>query len=284
MADLSITIPSPQLTTGQYFKVRYRQLPSGSWSAYSNRSNAAFTISGLTEGDVEIEFKLVNADGSECAAVYRTYKVYGDYDCIGFDHELVPENKLVYLELTYTLPLGHTAPPCGWELEYTDPNGTVVIPYSTLPPSGKIRLKVPNVTGIIKMKALLCNGKSKVCYVDDVTPVYVPPPCIPMYNPSMTLVEERNNGKCEYFLVIKFTQSIPASTNPKLVYQQSDVIGMGDYFNGTLPISPTTTVIKRKLNPLIKPNAEYFKYNATFIDNCGSGIQIIDEVIWRNCY
>ena len=284
MADLNITIPSPQLTTGQYFKVRYRQLPSGTWSGYSNQSNAPFTITGLSVGDYQLEFKLVNADASECAAVYRVYTITPDYECISFSSNTVGVNNITYFELTYTLPPGHTAPPCGWELEYSDGTTTKTSTYASLPPSGTLRMPVPNVAGVVRVFALLCNGKKKECHAGDVTPVVYPPPCIPMSNVSINILEQLNNGVCEYFLEIKFTQSSPTTTSAWLKYDQAKYLLAFDKFAGFIPIPANANKILWKLNPTLASNFEMISYNISFIDRCQSQTFIKELTIDRLCW
>lgn len=285
MADVTITIPLPKLIAGEYFKERHRLLPSSVWSGYTNRGNAAFTITGLSAGDYEFEFILVKADATECPAVYRKYTLYGDYECISFSSGLVDYNGIVRLDMTYTLPGGHTPPPCGWEVEYTDNNGnTTVVPYATLPASGKISMQVKNVSAILRIYALLCNGKKKQCHVNDVTPIFIPPPCTPMSGVNINLVEEFNNGKCEYFIEITFTQSSPATTSAHLIYEQTNNILNTDKFKGYVPLLPNATKLKWKINPDLWPGTEFIKYNINIIDRCGNGNLVIDEILWRSCF
>lgn len=82
MAELTVTIPYPILTAGQSFKVRYRALPAGGFSAPSSRTNAAFTITGLTAGtQYEFEIIVVNADASECPPTFWYGTPQDEYSC-----------------------------------------------------------------------------------------------------------------------------------------------------------------------------------------------------------
>lgn len=285
MADVTVSIPLPVLAAGEYFKERHRELPSGIWSGYTNRSNAAFTITGLSEGEYEFEFILVKADGTHCPAVYRTYRVYGDYDCIAFNSQLVHNNGIVQLEITYTIPGGHTDPACGWEIEYVDVNfNTVTIPYTTLPASGKISLTVKNVYGTVRVYALLCNDKKKQCYAGDVVPIVIPPPCIPMSSVVINLVEKNNNGKCEYYIEVTFNQSSPATTVARLNYQQNQGFPNADRFNGSVPILPNAKKLLWKLNPALLDELEYIQYDVVFYDGCNTSTQVIGKQLWRSCF
>lgn len=272
MADLTITIPAPTLTTGQYFKERHRQLPSGAWGSYTNRTNAAFTITGLTPGDYEFEFILVNADETHCPPVYRTYTLIGDYECITFASEMKKVGSLYHIEITYTLPPGHTDPACGWEVEYIQNGMSSKFTYTNLPASGIIKIPCQNIGTVLYIRALLCNGRSKDCHVNDVQ-AFNDPPCQPFSNVVITIDEVQvYSDYCEYYLNITFTQSVPATTNVQLNYVQwtSGVIA-GDSFNGTVAISPTAGTFRRRLNPMLMQGEMCMKYYVSFIDVCNNG-------------
>lgn len=286
MADITITIPGPKLTTGQYFKERHRQIPSGSWSAYTNRNNAPFTITGLSIGDYEFEFILVNADETHCPAVYRTYTLIGDYDCISFSSIMKEDNNLFYVELTYTLPPSHTDPACGWEIEYTQGNNTQSFTMATLPVSGVIKIPCNNVLSTILVKAQMCNGRTKNCHENDIAAIFKPA-CTPMSNVQMNITEVHDpaTSKCRYYLNITFTQSVPATTNVRLNYlQSSPSIPAGDNFNGFISISPTATSFTKEVFPHFRALEECSTYTVNFIDVCGNGPQTAVPFCRANCF
>lgn len=273
MADLTITIPAPTLTAGQYFKERHRQLPSGAWGGYTNRTNAPFTITGLSAGDYEFEFILVNADETQCPPVYRTYTLITDYECISFASEMKKVNGLYHIEITYTLPMGHTDPPCGWEFVYLPNGGTAQkFTMAALPATGIVKIPCLNLATSLYIRALMCNGHTKDCHVNDVTN-FPDPPCVPFSGVSMSITEQLGpNGKCEYYLNINFTQSSPATTSVNLQYVQwTNGLPAGDTFNGNVTILSTATTFKRKLNPHFFLGQECTEYYVNFIDVCGNG-------------
>lgn len=271
MADLTINIPAPTLTPGQYFKERHRLLPFGSWSGYFNRSNAPFTLTGLSEGEYEFEFVLVNADATECTATYRTYTIVDDYECISFNSEMKKVNGLYHIEVTYTLPGGHTDPSCGWEIEWSQNGNTNVVPYATLPASGIIKIPCTNDVAVLYVRAKMCNGKTKNCHVADITN-FPDPPCQPFSNVTVQIIGQWNGSSCDHYVVINFTQSSPATTSALLDYKQWHHGAIsGDFFNGNIPISATATSVKVKLTPLWYPSDEYTDYYVTFVDVCGNG-------------
>lgn len=286
MADITITIPGPVLTTGQYFKERHRILPSGTWSSYTNRSNAPFTVSGLSIGDYEFEFILVNADGTHCPAVYRTYTLIDDFDCISFNAEMKEVNKLYHFEVTYTLPPGFTDPACGWEVEYTQGNNTQTFTMANLPVSGIIRIPCQNLPGIVKVKANLCNGRVKECYAGDITN-FPDPPCQPFTNVQMNITEVHDpvTNRCRYYLNITFTQSVPATTNVRLNYlQASPGIPAGDNFNGFFTLLPAANSFTKEIFPHFMEGIEIGEYTVNFIDACGHGPQVKVPIRRLNCF
>lgn len=283
MADITITIPSPTLTTGQYFKERHRLLPGTSWSGYSNRSNAPFTITGLSAGDYEFEFILVNADATECPPVYRTHTLVADFECISFTSQMKKVNGLYHVEISYTLPPGFTNPACGWEIEYLQ-NGKTVnkFTYSSLPTGGIIKIPCANVSGLLYIRALLCNGRVKVCHGNDVA--YFPdPPCVPMTGVTIDIEEIKVNGVCEFYMKVSFTQSVPATTAIKLDYREWNAIG-GDRFNGTINVSPGATSFKKRIYPQFSQGSmECTRYYITVIDQCNNGLPVQKDFC-RTCF
>lgn len=272
MADLTITIPAPILTTGQYFKVRYRQLPSGTWSAQSNHTNAAFSLTGLSVGEYEFEFILVKADDTHCPPVYRTYTLVGEFECISFASTMVKVNGLYYLDITYALPPGYTDPPCGWEIKYYPYNGpALTLPYAALPTSGQIRVLVQNTSGSLYITANLCNGKTKQCHVNDITSI-PDAPCEPMtVNPTALLTQTGG----QWYLTVYFTQSAPVTTQVFIAFNQYGVGAAGPtprQFT-TLTISPSSASVTFPLQapPGWVAGTQKIYYHGYIVDICGQG-------------
>lgn len=282
MADITINIPAPALTAGQYFRERRRKLPSGAWSGYTNRTNAAFTVTGLSVGDYEFEFILVNADGTQCPATYRKHTLIEDFTCISFTSQMKKVNGLYHVEVTYTLPPGFTNPTCGWEVEFLQNGNTVnKFTYTALPTGGVIKIPCANVSGLLYIRAQLCNGRVKVCHGNDVG--YIPePPCVPMSDVNISVERQFVNGACKYFLVVTFTQSNPATTNLQLEYRESNAL-IGEHFKGTIPIAPTATSFKKELTPRFSQgNPDFTTYYVSVIDRCNNGLPVQVD-FWRGC-
>jgi hypothetical protein len=281
MADLTITIPSPILMGGQYFKERHRLLPSGGWSATTNRSNAPFSVSGLSVGDHEFEFVLVNADGTHCPAVYRTYTLVADYECITFASEMKKVNGLYHIEVSYTLPGGFTDPACGWEVVYHQNSVTQKFTLATLPTSGVIKIPCQNYLSFITIRAQMCNGRNKECYSADVLDINEPP-CIPMSGVVFSIREvQGGSGRCEYYLDITFTRSNPATTTFMLRYAQNSWSFGYDSFVGVIAISPTATSYTKKLDPVFLEEERETHYDFQIVDACGNSHSVTNMFYFR---
>lgn len=278
MPDVNITIPTPLIVPPAKFKTRYRELPSGIFSANVDRNNTTFTLTGLSSGNYELEVIYVNEDGQECDITLWPFEVKEDFTCISFSGEIVSGSPVPYkLRITYPTPVTSN-PPCGWEVAYLQPPFTnyVVIPYSTLPTSGVIEFPIASNNGLLlRIRALMCNGEYKECAFTDVPPI-VPPPCVPAGVPTYTIREVFNTGlgKCEYFVDVSFTQSNPVSNTVQFSYLQSSSSPIAvDQFNGTINVGagPLVTFTK-KLNPSFKAGQECTAYTFNVIDRCNNGV------------
>lgn len=271
MPNINITIPNPILLAGQHFKTRYRELPSGGWSGYTNRTNAVFTITGLSPANYQLEVILVKADETECAAVYQPFKVADDFSCISFTAEIIKQGSLYYLDVAWTLPGGYSAPACGWELVFQQGATTTKVPYATLPVSGNIKLLTTNNAGLFYMQANLCNGNTKQCSLSDVSAIS-DPPCTPLVQTGAFLSKVGST----YFITINFTQSSPATTSLYIKYNQFGVIipGWGVVDPGgiiTPTILPSATNVTFPVNINTHVADEKYHYNGLLVDGCGNG-------------
>lgn len=273
MASRQVTIPYPILKAGEKFKVRYRELPGGSFSAYQDETNAPFTLTGLTEGaQYEVEIIFVLADATECQAVYIYFSVPEPYECVeDFAAEIVQDsNGLYWLEITYTPPA--TQPNCGWEVIYQQGATSNTVPYTSLPASGLIRIQVANQSLILSIRAMTCDGQYEQCFVADVQAI-PDPPCTPATNVTFNIREVFNPtlNKCEYFLDVTFTQSNPVSNPILLSYAQQAGL-VSDQFTGYITVPSGTNVsFTRKLNPVFNASQLCTQYDFSLVDICGNG-------------
>ncbi|MBS1771508.1 MAG: hypothetical protein JST82_01520 [Bacteroidetes bacterium] len=261
MPNITITIPQPVLTTGQYFKTRYRLLPSGSWSSYVNRSNAPFTLTGLSAGDYQLEAILVKANGTQCAAIYKNFTVVPDFSCLSFSASMIQSGSLYYIQITYTLPPGYTNPACGWEMVYEHGTSIVNNTYPVLP-SSPILIPVANQSYKLTIYGNICNGNKTKCGQFDISPIS-PPPCTGIHVTSQTMF--KSAGK--YYITLNFTQSSPPTTTLTIFYQQTGA-SSPDIKTITPAILSTATSYTFQVNPSFIQQKETFDYVGWIKDVC----------------
>lgn len=256
------------LVAGSHFKTRYRQLPAGAWSSYVNRTNAAFTLTGLTAGNYELEVILVR-DGVECPAIIKPFTVTAPFECLDFEAEIVQAGSQYNLEISYTLPGGFVNPPCGWQVQIIGNTTNKTINYTTLPAS-PIKIPVANEGLLVRVIANLCDGKTQTCYEGDVSGI--PTPCIPitMGTVSLSYVGAQVNGTQRFKITFNFTQSSPATTLPVINIIQTNAGNPAQaFYNPYGPISPSATSV----SVFIDANTQVFQGNYYFgwyfMDACG---------------
>lgn len=279
MANQTITIPSPVLTGSEKFKVRYRQLPSGVFSAYQDRTNAPFTLTGLSEGNYEVEIIFVTASGIECEPTYEYFDIYADYTCLDFYSQMIeqPANSgLFYIKVNFQIG---TAPPCGWQITLAPLDGSPIrtLTYPTLPSSGELRISSPNKDTRLTATALLCNGREKECYSVIVSKVVIPTPCVPLVIVSTEMVF--NPGGAPWSLHIVFTQSTPPTKGINVQWQQVGTpvvpgtpMDSGSFvLPGFVYFSAPGGNHQVYINQL-NPTSVYgqFTYNCKMLDECGT--------------
>lgn len=123
MADIIVNINSPIIFPPSFFKYRYRQLPSGAFGPYATEASNSIELTGLSEGDYEIEIIWVKNGTIECPPTYRRFTVVDDtpqYDCMGWD----VLNEGAALVFTPTLPSPFTPFPCGYNFYFREVGAT----------------------------------------------------------------------------------------------------------------------------------------------------------------
>lgn len=171
--DVTIQINDPVLQTTEYFLVRYRLLPNGVWVDVGIQSNASFVISGLSDGDYELEVRFVNEEGVVCPAVTRPFTVSEDPPP---DECLCPEISELYIirkcDDTSLIHIAFSSMGngiCQFDVTYTQWGGgapqTISYTPNTLPPF--IDITIPNNSSAIAptVTTLLscCDGTTKSC-------------------------------------------------------------------------------------------------------------------------
>lgn len=276
MPDITITIGSPTIVAPAKFKTRYRELPSGTFSSNVDRDNTPFTLTGLSAGYYELEVIYVNAQGQDCPTILRTFEVIDDYPCVEFSAEIAQdESGIYYLDITFTAPSQQSPvgsdPPCGWEIEYTQGGGTVIIPYATLPASGIISIPVQNLATQLTIRAMMCNWKSKDCFDDEVPPAAGP--CIPMVITSSEITQNPAPS-IGYTIGYYYNQSVPVTKIINVSYQQTGVVQQSGAVldSGVLPPGGVYPILGGAVFWTVVPTPVfgYITYVVKVIDICGT--------------
>lgn len=299
MADVVVTILTPTLTGSDYFKTRYRLLPAGAYTANVNRTNAPFTLTGLADGDYEMEIIFVDVEGAtetECPAVIHEFSVDPEFSCFPFDAEIVQNGALYELVITYTLPSPLSWPPCGFDIIWNQGQGNNTIHYTTLPLSGEIRYTLPaNLNTSVQIMADMC-GYFSVCYEQEV-PKIADPNCTPAIVTGYDLDYNAQSGVWRIRLFI--TNSNPSTNNYTFAYQEMSQTNMPPdsgfhteigTFSGSQALFFGNTVVHPKGIFLTAPNPNpddppiYIPnciiYRLSFVDFCGVRHQIIVCGMW----
>lgn len=264
--DVNFQINVPTLIGSQYFKTRYRLLPAGAWSAVTNRTNAPFTITGLSAGNYELEAILVLEDETECAATFWPFTVVDPVECLDFFVQIIQaSNGLYFLEITYSP--GYN-PPCGWKITHS--NGTTT--YATLPAS-PLLIPTQNVAQQVTIVSDGCEGNRRECYNNDVPAIA--PSCTPITITSDTLVVNNQypNGFYGMSLVIQFNQSVPASPFLNITVNQINVLNNGtpgQFVNPSYAV-PTGSATGFSVPLVMNSNVfnNLYEVNWVVIDGCG---------------
>jgi hypothetical protein len=279
MASVTLQINDPTLTGLQVFKVRYRLLPAGAWIPIADQTNAAFTVTGLAAGTYQFEFVVQLTDGSLCPAVYKTVTVTEPADtflCPTFTVTMGKNPNV--LNISYTLPLGYTAPACGYKIKYKLPlnAGYAYATYATLPTS-PFKLLIPSAIAMdVTIVADLCGGGTIQCFNGDITPP-ADPACTPMsaFGFNVTILDWGNQ---DYFrLIITATQSSPATTAASITVTQINTIAPAvpwttSVVTNSSPTPFTYTMYIYHNNPVpsvSQPAAGTRSWNVSIIDICG---------------
>lgn len=279
MPNVTIQINKPVIVSPAYFKVRYRLLPGGSFTAYQNETNSPFTLTGLTEGQYELEALYVNTSGLECQTTDYFFEVVEPEPCIEFTVEILFNTQSrPYMHVTYTLPMGYVDPPCGhlltWLNNVTGSTGTVNI--ATLPTANFIDIYFPNNFSVtdtftITIQANMCNGIFTDCFTGTITPDV--PPCtgIAITNIEMAMV---SFSPPLFTITLTITNSTPATINTNIAYQQVNNLLSGVLDNGMVNTNLTIAAggsgsISFNVQPNVNIQDSGLVYNGSVSDICG---------------
>lgn len=235
--DEVIEIPLPILVGTEKFKVRYRLLPAGIFSAYQDETNAPFTLTGLSAGTYEIEYIYVKEDLTECETTVDTFTVVDDdYECTDFTAEIQQIGSLWNLQIVYTPPL--TSPPCGWRIQWTQGTASATTTYTSLPASGVINIAIPTGHNVsLLIIADLCDDKLLFCFEDEVEGIPLPT-CTPavLVSADLKYNSSISPSPLTWFIRLQIINSNPMTQNYVLNVSETSFTGSLPPFNGTFLI------------------------------------------------
>lgn len=269
MADALINIAQPVLVAGQYFKVRYRKLPGGSFSSYTNHSSNSFTITGL-DADSEYEFEVLFYNGVlDCDTRTFTVKTQG-YTCPeNINAEIVQNGSIFEVKFTYTDPVA-PFPPCGYQLQWNQSGAAGNVNLIALPTGGEYRMTIPqNIPTSARLYINDCQNTIE-CFSADLPPADTV--CEPIVITNVTITPMSTPG---YWAVrIFFNQSTPRTLSGTITWLQTNPLppgGIPDSGSATFPfvLSPTTNHTF-PVKPTPNPQVEIPTYRGTLTDVCGN--------------
>lgn len=237
--NYTFNIQSPIIVTGQYFRVRYRKLPAGSFGSYADYSFNTFTITGLTAGEYEIEFVFFNGT-VECPPERGFFTVESTPSCFSFTSSVKKTTGGTYfVELSWT---GSTFPNCGYKVFWQQgaASGTVNLSSGTSP----LNITVPTSANVsLVVDADDCNGNKRNCYTG--TAVFAGSPCSPM---SINDYSVSQINDITFTITLFLTNSNPFTISSLLTYMQTGAVA------GTTPATGSSTVA---ITPIASPTVSF---------------------------
>lgn len=274
--DITLSISFPVIVPPAKFKFRYKLLPNGAYSSYTDQDNDPFTLTGLSAGQYEYEAIYVNPIGLECDPITGFFQVVEKDPCTDFTVLILyNDQSRPFIRIQYVLPL--TPSPCGYLLTWTNNNtnqtGTIII--LPLDPGGQMDFIFPNNFSVgdtftILIQAQLCNGQLIDCFDDIVTPDT--PTCtgIVVNSASMTTV---GSGLSILAITLNITNSTPQTLNTIITYQQTNIISSGSLDAGSIPVTLTLGAgATGNISFNVQPNLTYagntITYSGSLTDIC----------------
>jgi len=235
--DKTVTIGSPTLNPGDYFYIRYRQLPGGAWVDVGAIDTNTFTLNNLADGNYELEVTYVFANGKECNPVVIPFTVDSDppvveCDCLILSGVYVNKDcdNIITINATVATPYPDN---CGVRITYSYNGGAdTVVNYTNLNLPNQLTIPIQSTNNVkLKVEVLCCeNEQWMVCYdstiIDIRTCGCTSPPEIT--NETFTINPNSTRTYCIDFL----------PSNPDIqpyVIKFYPVVGMPQVFSWTVP-------------------------------------------------
>lgn len=167
MPTKGLQIATPILLAGQYFDVKYRLLPSGTWTATTITDNAYHLLTGLTAGNYEMTVSLVTG-GTSCSIKSYKFKVNSGCDC-DTDISIICSRKNGVVKVAITSTVGAN-PPSLYKLTVTDTTGVLMTSINCFSiNASQFSFYDNGDTGFYLRIEVYCGGnmdKTNECYYD----------------------------------------------------------------------------------------------------------------------
>lgn len=259
--NYNFTISQPILVTGQLFRYRYRDLPSGTFTAYATTSTQVIALTGLTPNtQYEMEIEFFNG-GDFCAVTTVIFDAANNVACPTFSGVIMSNGIGFYLRVSWSGVVGY--PIGGYQIFWQQgaANGSISYP-TALPVAGYVDIPLPS-SADTDLNVYSNNGfELKICTE---TPVTYSEPCTPMVVSDVSINQDVN-GSLVWIITIFFTQSTPATLTTGITYVQTDGSAAASF---SAFLSPTATSYSFSVSVVsytgVRPD-----FNGTITDRCGN--------------
>jgi hypothetical protein len=275
--NITITIPNPVLNTGQYFSVRYKLHNSISWTLdLTHHTNAPFTLNGLIDGDWDIGYTLVNADGSTCPERIDHFTLFTPgCPCLTNATGVVEQISANNFQIRVNFTPPSSQPGCGWIINLTDSNGIQTsFSYQTLTSPLIIPITV-NSAYLVEILADCCGRNLQQCAMLDLSKAIVST-CVHSLFPPIENQLLLTYVSGQYYLQLTCTQqSNPVSPTFKISYEQIPTTGVPGADTGIVTVTPTGTAPNILCVFPVNPNPLHsYAYRAHVYDICGQWFDV----------
>lgn len=177
--DKYVNIGSPTLSSGSYFEVRYRLLPNGIWQDFGQVMTQSFILTGLADGNYELEVTYYLADGASCTPSITDFTVTSVSVPPPSCTCLTVTNVYINIDCTNIITINATvAQPyptnCGIRITYISQNGdTAIVLYTNDDLPSQLQIPISYSNGVtLKIEIYCCATQQWItCYDNTITDI-----------------------------------------------------------------------------------------------------------------
>lgn len=288
---VTITIPAPVLSGTDIFHVKYKLTTSPTWIAIGDQTNAAFTITGLSDGDYQLSITI--ASSPDCPEVLECFTI-STCKCPTISNvAITTTNQINHLNFDLVTtnsgsPSTEDWPPCGLRIVITDISGAITTfivsrPSDLTATSANHYTFSQVVTGdqyTVNVYVNCCAESglnTKLCGTYTVQIAQSPVTC-QSFRTAFQTPHGMPDGSGGYLMPLTIYNSVPACDTFTISYIETFTYltpDSGTYnLSGALaiPVSPAGTI---DLLVPVTPNADDYggnTYHGSITDCCGNTI------------